>query len=170
MKSRSQDYARAGFRKIIRLRWKPRARLVAASGMEGQGCRPTENVRRGSGIQRTQTEPRREPSSQRSRVGALSVRSFAQERGVGRRPPHCHHVLLPCGAPPHAREVPVPGWIKTPVSWMFWSQHSRQLASTPHPGSASLCLVQKHICSATSVAFEFILIFVILAILLNLRA
>lgn len=79
-------------------------------------------------------------------------------------------LLLPCGAPPRAREVPVPGWIKTPVSWMFWSQHSRQLASTPHPGSASLCLVQKHICSATSVAFEFILIFVILAILLNLRA
>ena len=106
MKSSSQDCARAGIRKIIRLRWKPQASLVAARGMEGQGCRPTKSLRRGSRIQRTQTEPRREPSSQRSRVGASSVHSFAQERGVGRRPPHCHHVLLPRGAPACAREVP----------------------------------------------------------------
>ena len=136
----------------------------------GQGCRPTEGVSRGSGIQRTQV----------GSAGNLPIRSHELEHrmytallesvawGGG------SHTAITCCCPvgprPMLGRCPVPGWIKTPVLWMIWSQHSRQLTSTPHPGSASLCLVQKHICLAMSVATGFILIFVILAILLNLRA
>ena len=162
MKDRSHDCAHVGFRKIIHLRWKPRASLVAARGLESQGCRPTEGVRRGSRIQRTKMEPRREPSSQRSGVGASSVHSFAGARR-GRRLPHCRHLLLPRGAPPLAREVPRARLDQN--SCLVGVLKPRLPTLDVH-----LCLEQKHICLATSVAFEFILIFVILAILLNLRA
>lgn len=162
MKDRSHDCARVGFRKIIHLRWKPRASLVAARAGGGPGLQTHRRCE--EGVRDSEDADGAPQGTLQPEVRSWSVEGpqlrWSAAGQAAPTPPS--PALAPWGPAPCSGGAPCPVGPKLLSRGCFGD-------STPAL-EVHLCLEWKHICLATFVAFEFILIFVILAILLNLRA